>query len=278
MRFLTRTLIVSGGVFVFLAGVSNIGRAQQQGPAIVPRPQCEPSIREGPSGRQSAGSKSVTPVLGLVPASYDWFGSVLGGIGSFFQSVDPGYLGYKSDQYVGFDFWGPIGFKRNVSRLYAGYKGIGGKNVTDIPQLGVPPGRECPGDPFWVAFPRPGNVEFPPPFQTLHYDWDCFCRYDEQVACPTGVPPPLGLPIYRPGSNLHRIYGGTADFISCSQCMGTRNVRKHDYLVGTKKGPHFGYPSMASDSGYQECLRQSVESYSASGPGGQPQVPNLYGL
>ena len=284
MRLPTRGVLVSGGVFLVLVSVPRIGQTQQQGPAVVPRPECQPSIKEGPSGRQSAGYQTVTPLLGQVSASYSWFGGILGGVGSFFQKADSGYLGQKSGQWAGFDFWGPIGFKRNVSRLYAGYKGIGGKNVTDTPQLGVP-GRECPGDPFWVGFPRPGNVEIPPPYQIVHWDYDCFCRYDELVACPTGVPPPLGIPIRLSGPNVHEIYGGTADFIPCYQCWGTHNIRKHDYLVGIKQGPHYGYPALLpgnpvspNDPGYQECLRQSVESYAGSGPGGQPQVPHLYGL
>lgn len=274
--------LIVGGLLAILVSASGTGQAQQQGPAVVPRPECQPSIKEGPSGRQSAGYQTVKPFLGLVPAEYSWFGSILGGIGSFFQQVDPKYLGYKSGQWVGFDFWGPIGFKRNVSRLYAGYKGIGGKNVTDVPQLGVP-GRECPGDPFWVGFPRPGNVEFPPPFQTIHYDWDCFCRYDELVACPTGIPPPLGIPIYRPGPNL--FLGGVGNFIPCWQCFGTHNIRKHDYLVGTKQGPHYGYPGSLpanpvspADPGYRECLRQSITSGSVSDPEPAPIGDDIYGL
>ncbi|TSC64356.1 MAG: hypothetical protein G01um1014106_168, partial [Parcubacteria group bacterium Gr01-1014_106] len=232
------------------------------------------SILEAPSGEQQAGFKRVQPLLGQVSASYSWFGNILGAIGSLVQpfSADPRYLGYKSGQQPGFDFfWGftSQGYKPNVSRLYRGFKGIGGQNVTDVSQLGVV-GRECPGDPFWVAFPRPSNVEIPPPYQTTHFDWDCFCRYDEQVACPTGFPPPLGVPIFTPGLNLHRSYGGTAGFISCSQCFGPHNIRKHDFYVGTKKGSHFGYPSMAGDSGYQECLRQSL---------GSPTDPQqIYGL
>ena len=268
-------------------------RAQQQGPANVPRSLCDPSIHEGPSGRQSAGFRNVNPVLGLLPASYDWVGGVLRALGSALQPLagDPKYLGYKSGQQVGYDFR-PIGFKQSVSRLDPGYKRIGGKNVTDVPQLGRPE-RGCPGDPAWVKFPRPGNVEFPPPFQPPADSWDCFCRVgyngnldEERVACPTGVAPPLGLPIDRPGPNLHRVYGGRAGFIPCSQCFGIQNIRGHDPFVGRPQGPHFGYsttgfrnnPVSSNDPGYQECLRQSVESYAGSGPGGQPQVPDLYGL
>lgn len=249
--------------------------AQQQGPAIVPRSECEPSIHEGPSGRESAGfRRDVTPLLGLLPASYDWFAGVARAIGSFFQpqAIDPKFLGYLPNPQPYF-----FSRKGDVSRLYPGFKGIGGKDVTDVPKLGVP-GRECPGDPYWVAFPRPGNVEIPPPYQLDHHDWDCFCRYDEKVACPTGAPPPLGMPLFRPGPNLHRVYGGTADFIECYKCFGEHNIRKHDYLIGTRKGPHFGYPSMAGDSGYRECLTQSVESFAGSGPGGTPRGKHLYGL
>jgi hypothetical protein len=276
---MTRSLRRLTGFAAFFLLLAPSASAQQQGPAIVPRPECNPSIHEGPSGRQSAGFRQVTPLLGLLPASYDWFSGLTQALGSFFQpgAIDPQFLGEKSGQTPGYDFSGPIGLKQNVSRLYAGFKGIGGQNVTDVPQLGVA-GRQCPGDPFWVGFPRPGNVEFPPPFQAIHYDWDCFCRYDEQVACPTGVPPPLGIPLFRPGPNLHRVYGGIAGFISCHQCFGSHNIRKHDYLVGTKKGPHFGYPAMAGDTGYQECLRQSIESFSGSGPGGQPSGNQIYGL
>lgn len=247
----------------------------QRGPAIVSRDPCQPSIHEGFSGRQSAGFRRVEPFLGILPASYDWFGGILRAIGSAIQpfAADPTYLGQKSGQQ-------PFFFSRRggVSRTYAGYKGIGGRNVTDVPRLGQP-GGPCPGDPFWVGFPRPGNIEFPPPFQTLHYGWDCFCRFDELIACPTGSPPPLGLPIDLNGPNLHRSFGGSADFIPCAQCFGLHNIRKHDRFVGTPQGPHRGYPNaLASDPGYQECLRQSVESFAGSGPGGAPQVPHLYGF
>lgn len=283
MRIPRRTLaaLIAWALVSGTAAHAPAAAAEQRGPVIVSRSNCDPSIHEGlPDDRVSAGlRRDVTPLLGLLPASYEWFIGIARALGSRFQpgAIDPTYLGYQSGQRVGYDFLGPIGFKRDVSRLAPGAKGIGGKNVTDVPRLGVP-GRQCPGDPYWVAFPRPGNVEIPPPYQFVHYDWDCYCRYDELVACPTGVPPPLGLPIDRPGLNLHEFYGGRAPFIPCHQCFGLHNIRKHDYLVGTKKGPHEGYSRMAWDSGYQECLRQSVESYAASGPGGQPQVPDLYGL
>ncbi len=273
------TIVGTALVVSALGGIGGAAAAQR-GPAVVSRPECNPSIREGLSGRQNAGLRQVTPLLGLVPASYAWFGGILRGIGSVFQpeNVDPTSLGYRSDQRIGFDVFGAQGYKRNVSRTFSGAKGIGGKNVTDTPQLGVP-GRQCPGDPFWVGFLRLGNVEIPPPYQFVHYNWDCFCRYDEMVACPTGLPPPVGIPVFTTGPNLHRVYGGIADYIPCYQCFGTQNIRKHDYLVGTQQGPHFGYPnSFPADTGYQECLRQSVESYAGSGPGGQPRGNQIYGL
>jgi hypothetical protein len=276
---LNRLLLLGGAVAIFITlPIRTLGQNQPRGPAIVPRGQCNPSIHEG-SGSANAGLKpQVFPQLGLVPASYAW--NIGNAIGSIFQpgAIDPTYLGQKTDQLVGYDFAGQIGYKRGASRLYAGFKKIGGKDVTDTPRLGTP-GGQCPEDPYWVAFPRPGNIENPPPFQTLHYTWDCFCRYDESVACPTGFPPPLGFPIFIPGPNLHRVYGGVADFIPCSTCFATYNIRKHDFFVGTKHPPHLGYPaSFADDTGYQECLRQSVESSAGSGPGGSPQVPHLYGL
>jgi len=271
-----RLLFVFALVFPFLAQA-------QQGPANVPRSLCDPSIHEGPSGRKSAGLRTVDPALGLLPASYDWFGGVLRALGSALQPLagDPTYVGYKSGQLVGYDFR-PVGFKQSVSRLFSGFKGIGGKNVTDTPSLVTPGSRiggQCPGDPYWVGFPRPGNVENPPPFQFVHYNWDCWCRYDELVACPTGQPPPQGIPIFIPGPNLHRTRGGRAGFIPCNQCFGDHNIRKHDVYVGRNQGPHFGYPnSYLSDTGYQECLRQSITSGARSEPYPFPIGDDIYGL
>lgn len=244
--------------------------SHESGPIIVPRDRSDPSIHEPLAGPGTSGFKQVTPLLGRVPASYNWFAVLGEAIGSMFRQADPAYLGFRGGipQFSAF---------RVAERLYRGFKGLGGQNISDVAQLGTPGGNN-PGDPFWVAFPRPGNTEIPPPFQTVHYEWDCFCRYDEKVACPTGAPPPVGRPIRLRGENLFHGYGGAADYIDCAQCFGLHNIRKHDKFVGTKKPNHRGYPKdYPTDSGYQECLRQSVESFAGTGAGGIT-IPNIYGL
>lgn len=269
-------------VLAAVLALPTAGAQPVRGPVIVSREPCDPSIREGIGERQPAGYRPVVfPEIGQVPASFVWDLAVA--IGSLFKggatAPDPTYLGYKSGQLpFFFSRRGTLGPENEPDQFAPGFKGIGGRRVTDTPQLGVP-GRRCPGDPYWVAFPRPGNIEIPPPFQVVRYEWDCFCRYDEEVACPTGQPPPQGNPIYLPGPNLHRVYGGVSQFIPCAQCFGIQNIRKHDYLVGENRGPHRGYPhQFPADPGYQECLRQSIESFSASGPGGGPRGPEIYGL
>lgn len=246
--------------------------AQREGPVIVPRDPTSPSIHEGSSGIQNPGfRKDVEPFLGLLPASYDWFGGILRAIGSAIQpfAADPTYLGYKSGQQVGYDVFRLIGFKRAATRLYEDFKKIGGKNVTDIARLGTPGGKS-PGDPYWVGYPRPGNVEFPPALQTGRHFFDCFCRADEEIDCPIPDHP-----------DWHVNWGGWARYrVNCVQCFGIERIRKHDYYVGTNHGSFPGYRrGDPADPGYQECLRQSVESFAASGPGGPVQgEPELYGL
>ncbi len=252
--------------------------AYAQGPVIVPRDRNDPSIHEGSAGQQNSGIKQVASFLGLMPASYNWFGGVGRAIASLVIKInlDPNYLGFKAGQRA-FQYSNT----NRSNRLFEGDKGLGGQNITDTAKLGQP-GSKNPGDPYWVAFPRPGNVEIGPAFQTVHWNWDCFCRWDELVACPTGSPPPIGWPFYVAGTNLHEVYGGlkTTPRIKCQDCFGEHNIRKHDYYVGIDQGPHDGYPKMASDTGYQECLRQSIESYAASGSGGQVQQEDdpIYGL
>lgn len=266
--------LFGGGCILLLAlFLSPTSYGQQSGPVIIPRSRTDPSIHEGPSGQQSAGYKTVLPFLGLVPSSYSWFGNVLGAIGATMGSLyqpftaDPQYLGYKSGQQVGFDFWGAIGWKQNVSRLSTSAKGLGGRNITDTPGLGV---IGDPGGPFWVGYPRIGNIENPPRYQIAnHHPYDCFCRYDEAVECPL------------PGPFWHTNWGGpwyNLFPVPCATCFQGR-ILKHDKFVGTNHGTHGGYPrDFPGDSGYQECLRQSIESYSGSGPGGQPRGGELYGL
>lgn len=250
-----RILLVSGSILAILASTPQ-GHAQQEGPVIIPRSPSDPSIHEGPSGRQSAGFRQVSPFLGLVPASYDWFGGIISAVGSLFRIADPRYLGYQSGQFVGYDFLGPIGFNKEARP---------DTHVKDVPGLGQMCGNN-PGDPFWVGFPRPGNIEFARPFQLFHHPWDCYCRCNERIACPVV------------GPYLHTSYGGLAPHVPCQVCFSS-NILKHDKFVGTDHGTFQGYPaSDPTDSGYQECLRQSVESFAASGPGGPPQAPNIFGL
>jgi hypothetical protein len=186
-----------------------------------------------------------------------------------YKSVDPKWLSYKTGQKMGLY---QNNVKPNEGRLYAGVKQIGGKNVTDTPALGEVCGKK-PGDAYWVAYWRPGNVEYPPPFQSWHNQYDCYCRCGEQIACP--------IPDYAGYSNWNVIGGGPAThYISCEECFGYgAHIRKHDYYVGKDHGTHAGYPVDApEDPGYQECLRQSVESYASSMQGGTPNDPTLFGI
>ncbi len=275
---LVRYALRSITTVVLVAATAFPAHAQQQrGPVIVPRNPADPSIHEGPSNVRSPGYKPVVyPLLGVLPASYDWTSGLARAIGSIFQPfrADPTYLGFKTGQFPGFDFWKGVGtsFNRNLSRLFPGAKGIGGKNITDVPQLGEACGLN-PGDPWWIGFPRLGNVETPPPFQEPFFEsnLDCFCRCNENIECPL------------PGPYWHPNWGGPEVnrnvYPTCQECFGTGQIRKHDRYVGTDHGTFPGYPrGDPMDSGYQECLRQSVESYARSGPGGQPQAPDLYGL
>lgn len=266
---------------LILSGVWGIATYAQTGAKIIKRPPTDPSIHEGASGERSAGVKTnVNPLLGQIPASYSPFQSFIGAIGSLVQPFgvrspvsDPASIGFKYTNYAQMFF--PL-FSRSgrADRLYAGTKGLGGTNVTDEAKLGTPGGKS-PGDPYWVAYPRPGNVENPPPFQVVHHPYDCFCRWDEIINCPLQESPfwhvNFGAPYFPPHFTP----------VSCQACFGVQRIRKHDFYVGeSKSGAFDGYPfSYPTDSGYQECLRQSIESYAASGPGG-PVIgePELYGL
>ncbi|MDA1169468.1 MAG: hypothetical protein O3A36_03965 [bacterium] len=271
-------------VVLLLSGVYGIAVFAQThvGPKLIPRDRTSPSIHEGASGERSAGVKTnVNPLIGQVPASYSPFQSFVGAIGSLVQPYnvdapvsDSTAIGFKYNNFSRMFF--PL-FSRSgrADRLYAGTKGLGGENITDVAALGQPGGKN-PGDPYWVAYPRPGNVENPIPFQLIHHQYDCFCRWDETINCPLQTSPfwhvNFGAP-FSPPIHLQPV--------SCQACFGVHRIRKHDFYVGkSKSGAFDGYPfSYPTDTGYQECLRQSVESYAASGPGGAVQGEGeLYGL
>lgn len=275
MKRLTAVLTIAGvwGMTVF---------AQQTGPVIIQRDPTSPAINEGLTGRSSAGFKqNVNPYIGQLPASYIPFHGIGTAIASLVapfsiqapSPANPSAYGFKpSVQQVV-----PYAFSQTgrINRLYPGYKGIGGKNVTDVARLGTP-GGQGPGDPYWVGYPRPGNVETPPFGQTVHHPYDCFCRWNEVIKCP--LPENIfwhvdfGAPWFPP-THLTPV--------PCQVCFGVDRIRKHDFYVGTSKGGVFdGYPfSYPADTGYQECLTQSIESYAGSGPGGAaPGEPELYGL
>ncbi len=246
------------------------------------RDRTDPSIHEGLSGKRSAGFKeNVNPYIGQLPASYVPFRGIGRAIGSLVAPFsvpapspsDPSSYGYKPTvQFISRFF---PGFKNEEGRLFTGAKGIGGVNVTDVAELGTPGGRN-PGDPYWVAFPRPGNVENPPFAQTVHHPWDCYCRWDEIITCPVQSHPNWHVATGAPDLPQHFIP------ISCQACFGVDRIRKHDFYVGTSKSGVIvrGYPgSYPADPGYQECLKQSVDSFATSGPGGfAPGAPELYGL
>src|SRR3989344_5799372 len=158
---------------LLLAGIWGVATYAQTGPKIIPRDRTSPSVREGLSGEKSAGVKTnIDPQIGQTPViNYSPFRS-FPAIGSLVDPFsvsaptpsDPSTVGFK---YTNSQLFFPL-FSRTgrADRLYAGTKGIGGKNVTDVAMLGQPGGKN-PGDPYWVAYPgpRPGNVEIPPPFQ-----------------------------------------------------------------------------------------------------------------
>lgn len=266
---------------LMIAGVWAVAVYAQTGAKIIPRDPTSASIHEGLSGTKSAGVKTnVEPFIGQVPASYSPFRSFTGAIGSLVQPygiaaptpADSSTVGFK---YTFSQLFFPL-FSRtgNIDRLFTGEKGIGGRNVTDVARLGQPGGRN-PGDPYWVAYPRPGNVENPPPFQLVHHPFDCFCRWDEIITCPLKTSPfwhiNHGAPWFPPHFTP----------VPCQVCFGVNRIRKHDFYVGqSRSGVFDGYPFSAPyDPGYQECLRQSVDSYAASGPGGAVNgEPELYGL
>lgn len=233
------------------------------GPVIVPRVPLNPSINEPIVGASAGVKQNVSSAVGKVPASYSWF-NFFGAIGSAIQpfTANPTWAGQKSGQTQTY-----AGLQEFVSRFFPGVKEIGGKNVIDIPRLGVACGNS-PGDPYWVGYPRIGNIEFAPPYQWAHDQYDCFCRCDELIECPIG-----------PKEVRHYNHGGTnRNLMPCQVCFGLERIVKHDKYVGVSHGAFPGYPiAFPNDPGYQECLRQSPESFSASGPGGVP-IPFLYGI
>ncbi|MEO6077996.1 MAG: hypothetical protein ABIP54_04370 [Candidatus Andersenbacteria bacterium] len=267
-------------LFVVGMGVGSMSLAQQHtGPVIVPRDPTSPSVHEGLSGIRSAGYKQdVDPLIGNLPASYDpmhGLGKAIGSLVLPFYHVapnpaDPSSYGYKpSTQKMV-----PYLFTRNGqnNRLAPGYKGLGGKNVTDNAKPGLP-GDKGPGGLYWVGYPRPGNTEFPPPYQLLHEPNDCYCRWDQQIRCP--LPGPFANEFFFGPAAPVKIF----QFTPCQVCFAGF-ILKHDYYVGLQDdGRTFtGYPvDDPLNSGYQQCLRESTQSYAASGPGGSP-TNNNYGL
>lgn len=242
----------------------------QTGAKIIPRNPNDASINEGASGTRSAGFKqNVNPLVGNLPASYYPFHGLGTAIGSL---VTPGGVlapspanpqGYGFKPLVQQMFPYKYSETGRLNRLFAGFKGIGGKNVTDVAAPGIP-GDKGPGGLYWVGFPRPANPQqLPPPvFQQPANSLDCFCRWDENVFCPM------------PGPLLYIAYGGLMPGpVLCQACFAGFIV-KHDFFVGTDHGTHYGYPiSFPADTGYQECLRQNQGDFS----GGSPANP-FYGL
>ncbi len=266
------------------SGVLGFAMYAQTGPKIIDRDVSDPSIHEGASGERSAGVKTnVNPIVGQVYASYDPFKSLLGAIGSLVSPFsvrsptpsDPSTVGTKyTSSRLFFSPTGTYSTTNRTDRLYAGTKGLGGENITDVAKLGEPGGRN-PGDPYWVGYPRPGNTEVPPGTQLVHHRYDCFCRWDETINCPLRSSPYWHVNFGAPHIPPHFTP------VSCQTCFGVERIRKHDFYVGeSKSGAFNGYPfSYPRDSGYQECLHQSIESFSTSGPGGPVQgEQELYGL
>lgn len=267
-------LLIAGGYAGSLAFAQ-----QHTGAVIVPRDRTSPSIHEGPSGIQSAGYKQgIKPQIGNLPASYEPFRGLGTAIGSlilpFYHKAptpaDPSSYGFKPtiQQMIPYKY----SATGRTNRLDPGYKAIGGKNVTDTAMPGIP-GDKGPGGLYWVGYPRPGNVEFPPIYQTIHEPYDCFCRWGEMIKCPL-IESPL----------RHISFGGYSESpVLCQDCF-VGHIVKHDFYVGKDYAgtgdtrPFDGYPfKWPNDTGYQECLRQSTQSYSASGPGGSP-TNQFYGL
>lgn len=249
-------------------------------PSPIPRDPTSASIHEGVSGRTSAGFKTnINPLVGNLPASYFPFRGLGRAIGSLVQQYGIGSPNPSDTSSYGFkptiqNIQALPSQTRDVSRLFPGQKGIGGKNVTDVSRLGTPGGKN-PGDPYWVAYPRPGNVEFPPFAQLIHHPYDCFCRWDETIRCPLQESPFWHVAFGAPWVPPHFTP------VSCQACFGVQRIRKHDFYVGqSKSGVFDGYPfTYPYDTGYQECLRESIDSFAASGPGGvAPGEPALYGL
>ncbi len=255
----------------------------QTGPVIIPRDPSDASINEGVTGRSSAGFKqNVDPKIGQLSASYFPFhglGTAIGSLvtpGGVFAPSPANPQGYGFKPLVQQMFPYKYSETGRLNRLFAGFKGVGGKNVTDFARLGTPGGQN-PGDPYWVAYPRPGNVENPPFAQAVHHPYDCYCRWDEIVTCPIETHP-----------NWHQFHGAPVPPfehlvpVTCQSCFGVNRIRKHDFYVGFSKSGviYGGYPtSYPADTGYQECLKQSIDSFAASGPGGfAPGEPELYGL
>lgn len=264
----------SFSVFVVMVSLIFIGthitNGQQTGPVNVSRDKSSPSIHEGIIQVTAGYKTDVNPYIGQLPASYSWLGGIGSAIGSIFQAynINPFWLGTKSDQVAGQQ----SSYNASPSRTFAGVKGIGGKDVTDTAQLGTVCGKD-PGDPYWVAFDRPGNVEIPPAYQSWHDQNDCYCRCGEMIDCP--------IQDYAGAQNWNVTGGGQATHkILCEECFGyAAHIRKHDYYVGKDIPEHSGYPVDApNDPGYLECLRQSSESYGASNSGGNPSDPTLFGI
>lgn len=270
------------GIFL-IAGAYGTSLAFAQshtGAVIVPRDPNSPSIHEGLSGIQSAGYKQgINPLIGNLSASYLPFHGVGKAIGSlvlpFFHPgpnpADPSSYGFKPTVQTVF----PYAYSQtgNTNRLDPGYKGIGGKNITDVGK----PGQVCgtgPGDLYWVGYPRPANPQqLPPPVVQFPADPnDCACRCNEQIYCSVGFNQFI----------RYQEYGGwNPGPVACQVCYGPANlgynaIVKHDIYVGTDHGTHNGYlSSFPTDPGYRQCLREN-QGY-IQGGGGNPINPD-YGL
>ncbi len=262
-----------------IAGVGGVAAYAQTGAKIIERDRTSPSIHEGASGERSAGVKTnINPLVGQVPASYSPFRSIAGAIGSLVQPFsvpapipgDASTIGFK---YAFSQMFFPL-FSRtgNINRLFAGQKGIGGHDATDVAAPGIA-GDKGPGGLYWVGYSRVGNVENPPPYQLDHQQLDCFCRWDELIRCPLHESPHWNVAFGAPEFGDHLLPS------TCQECFGVERIVKHDFYVGESKvGVFDGYPySYPQDTGYQECLRESTESYAASGRGGSP-TNDFYGL
>lgn len=228
------------------------------GPVIINRDLVNPSIHEGTVTAKAGVKDNVNPTLGQVPASYDW-SNFFAAIGSAIQpfTANPSWMGQKSGSTNYYK-----GIQEFTSRYFAGVKGIGGKDVTDVASLGQICGDK-PGDAYWVGIPREGslgNVENPPPYQWAKHQYDCFCRCNEKIECPIG---PLTL--------RHYNHGGTNNqLVDCQVCFAGM-ITKHDKYVGTDHGSFPGYPvALPNDPGYLECLTQSPTSYAATGGPANP--------